>query len=419
MTTSAPYTQNKNKFADVATEWGVLGALISNENVEWINRLSPALFTGNRANVLNSMRDAYSEYGNVSFEALNQYLQGEVPGELFTARTSNITAGVVELARLAKKRQAKQLAAKLTELADEFDPSIDAIHTALNFEPILADEDGSLTPGAQALLADLHNKRSGVYQFARTGFTFMDTSFGGEWKPKALIVYAGGPGTGKTTLVAQSMLKMSEGYVIEKTGEHIITPSLFFSLEMAKEDLMLKWLGSTLEIDTSRIQSGNLTPEEYEAVERQTVYIQKLPMYVIDKGNITLSHMLYEIRKYVRAKKVRVVFIDYLQIVNHHPTGNDNNDLGDFSEKLKQIAKELNITVVLLSQITPGKDGVFKIRDSGEVGANADAVIQGILDSDEPGALKNVSIDRMKNRFGPTGKTGILFNSPLQRFEEE
>lgn len=419
-TNTAPYTEavQKNIYRDIAIEWRTLAALLDESNIDWINRLSNALFTGNRVKVLQAMQKSYTEYGTITFEGLNRFLEGEVPGELFNVQGANIRASAYELARLAKKRQAKKTSVLLSDLSEEFDPAIDAIQEALLIDPIMAEEDGRLITGAQILLADLHQKRSGEYKFAKTGLKFLDSAMGGEWKPKSLVIYMGGPGTGKTTLAAQSMLNMAEGYTIESTGEHIVTPSLFFSLEMAKEDLMVKWIGNKLEIDTRFIQSGQLSQDEFASVEEMTIYLQNLPMYVIEKGDISLASMVYEIRKYVRNHGVRVVFVDYLQIVNHHPTGNDNSDLGEFAAIMKRTAKQENITIVVLSQMTPGKDGVFKIRDSGEVGAVADVVIQGILDDDEPGGMKTVSIDKLKNRFGPTGGTGVLFNGPYQRFEE-
>lgn len=419
MTTAAvaPYT-NAKVFQDKTIEWRALGGLLDTKNVEWINRLSPSLFTGERINVFYGMQSAYIEYGAVTFEGLHQYLKGNVPGELFTVQGANIRASVDQLARLARKRQAKRTSTLLSQLAEEFDPSTDQIQQALIFDPILAEEDSSLQPGAQILLADIHTKQSGTYLFAKTGLRFLDSSMGGEWKPKSLVIYAGGPGTGKTTLAAQSMLEMAEGYINETTGERVIIPSLFCSLEMAKEDLFVKWLGNKLEIDTMYIQSGKLSKDDFQRIEDETVRLQGLPMYVIDKSNLTLGQFIYEIRKHVFNKGVRVIFIDYLQIVNHHPTGNDNNDLGEFAEAMKALAKRENITVVILSQITPGKDGVFRIRDSGEVGAVADVVFQAQLDTEENGPIKSVTVQRLKNRFGPTSQTAVGFNSPLQRFED-
>lgn len=407
-----------NRMQDTTTEWNTLGLLIDPKNVEYINRLSPALFTGVRVNILEGMRKCYVEDGAITFEGLNTFIDGDVPGQLFNVQDGNITILVRELARLAKKRQALKASIKLKELSDEKDPDIDAIHTVINFDPIMSEEDSSMLLGAQILLTDIHQKKSGEYIFAKTGLRFLDSAMGGEWKPKSFVVYAGGAGTGKTTLVAQSMLSMALGYTNEVTGEKIITPSLFFSLEMAKEDLFVKWLGSKLEIDTTLIQNGKLSEKQFRLIEEETIKLQQLPMYIIDNSSINLAKIVYEIRKHVRIYGVRVVFIDYLQIANHHPTGNDNNDLGDFANTLKKLAKSENITIVALSQITPGKDGTFKIRDSGEVGAVADVVIQALLDSDEPGPMKNVSIDKLKNRFGSTGKTSILFNGPYQRFEE-
>jgi len=404
-----------DSYRDITTEWRALSALLEPSNIEWINRISPALFTGDRINVFYAMQKAYIQYGEIVYEAISYNLEGKVPGELFSAQGANIRAAVDELARLAKKRQAKRTAAELNELADQFDPSLDAIQSALLFDPILAEEDSSLQIGAQSLLADLHQKRSGNYKFAKTGLRFLDSSMGGEYKPKTLVIYAGSGGTGKTTLVAQSMLAMAEGYDLNK--ECIVTPSLFISLEMAKEDLLIKWLGNKLNIDTARIQSGKLESEEYDLIEQEMIRLQQLPMYVIDTSNITLAKMVYEIRKHVYNKGVRVVFVDYLQIVNHSPTGIANNDLGEFALAMKALAKRENITVFILSQLTVS-NGTTKIRDTGEADAIADVIFKGFLEVDEPGAIKNVSIDRSKNRLGPTGKTAVLFNGPYQRFEE-
>lgn len=406
-------------YQDAVIEWKVLSSLFEPQNIDWMRRLTPAIFTGERVNVFNGMLDAYSEdIGEITIEGLNYALKGNIPGELLAAKPTKLQPAIRELARLAKKRQAKARAKKLDTLADEFDPDLETLQSTALFEPILAAEDSSITIGARNLLTDLAKKQSGVYKFAKSGLQFIDNSLGGEWKPQSLVIYAGGPGTGKTTLAAQSMIQMARGYINTQTGEKIITPSLFLSLEMTKADLMVKWVGSTLHINTQLIQNGKLTEEQVQQIENEIEVIQQLPMYVIDKADLTMSQMIYEIRKHVTNYDVRVVFIDYLQIVNHHPTGNDNNDLGDFADQMKKLAKALDITIVIFSQITPGKDGVFKIRDSGEVGAHADVVFQGMLDNDEPGPIKSVNIDRLKNRFGSTGRTVLLFNAPYQYFEE-
>ena len=172
---------------------------------------------------------------------------------------------------------------------------------------------------------------------------------------------------------------MAKGYG-DKRGELIQIPSLFFSLEMSKADLLLKMAGDELSMDTQAIASGDfqriLDEQEddlYEteddvmrAIEDKMVELQRLPMYIIDDGRITMAQMVYQIRKHVHKYGVRVVAIDYLQIINHSPTGNKNSDLGNAAQILKEVAKRENISIVVLSQIND-KEGVDIIRDSGEV----------------------------------------------------
>lgn len=410
--------QQPSIYRDEITEWRTLALLTDVENQDWISRISPALFTGKRVDLFHAMQNASIKYGAITYEGIRHCYDGTVPNELAAAQGGNIRACVDELARLARKRQAKRTAATMAELAGQHDPSIESIQSALIFDPIMADEDSSIASGAQILLSDLELKRKGLYKFTRSGIKFLDNSMGGEYRPKTLVVYAAAPGSGKTTLFCQSMLEMAEGYVNEKTGEKIVTASLLISLEMAKEDLLLKWLGNRLEIDTQDIMSGRLTDEQFQLIEEKTVYFQQLPMYVIDKSDINLAQIIYEIKKHIFRYGVRVVVIDYLQIVNHAPTGNKNSDLGEFAVAMKALAKREGITIVLLSQITAGKEGTFQIRDSGEVGNIADVMFKSTLETDEIGPLKPVTVRREKNRLGPTGSIPVLFNGPFQRFEE-
>lgn len=407
-------------FADQATEWRALGALLDDKNVEWMNRISPGLFTGERASTFHAMQDAYVKHGEITYEGIKSNNKGNVPGQLSAAQGGNIRAIVEELARLARKRAAQRISAATRDLANSHDPSLEDIQGATLFDPILAEEDSTIAPGAQELLADLKLKQIGEYKYAKSGIKVIDNSLGGEWKPRAAVILAASPGSGKTTLVAQSMLRMARGYTNEETGEIIITPSLFFSLEMAKSDLLLKWLGDELNIDTALIQSGRLTNTQFEEIERKSVDIQSLPMYVIDNGALTLGQMIYEIKKHINRYDVRVVFIDYLQIVNHAPSGNKNADLGDFTLAMKALAKREGITIVILSQVTEDNSGTYRTRNSGDVGSIVDAMFEMSLDDEnELGTdFKNVTFNRVKNRFGPTGKAVMVFKGKYQRFEE-
>lgn len=417
---------NADVYVNVEAEWRTLNKLLDTRNRDYINRLAPPLFTGNREDVFRAMQLTFIDYGTISYEGVNKYMQGKIPGQLTAATQGDMLALVDELMRLAKKRQLRTSAAILDLLAKGFDPSDEDIRKAIDFDPIMAEEDSTLTVGVQSFMGNLHAKVSGLYKFALTGFKFLDRNMGGEWKPQGLILLAGGVGSGKTTLWVNSAKAMAKGVLHPRTGELIVTPSLFFSLEMSREDLLMKMAADELNIDSGKILSADLEDEDFSAdenldrIERVMVDLQQLPMYIIDNGRITLAQMVYEIRKHKQKYGVRVVAIDYMQIANHHPTGSANNDLGDFALALKQLAKRENITIILLSQLNRAGEGINSIRDSGEVQAVVD-VAGALVAEDElvTGPKRGVNFEWWKNRYGAAGrKTPLLLNGPYHRFEE-
>lgn len=388
-------------------EWRILGALLEPKNVDWVNRISPAIFTEHREDVFRAIQLTFVDYGVISFEGINKHLKGTIPGELFASQGAEIRSAVDEGIRLARKRQLLERSLLLKELSQDFDPSEDKVRQLLEMPPIMAEKDSSVQTGASVFLGNLHAKVSGEYNFADTGIPFLNARLGGEWKPQALIGILGNHGSGKTALVANSMLRMSE----------LDNPiaSLFFSLEMSKADLVNRWIADMLSIDAGRILKGNVTEEELRAIETATIDIQQREMYVIDNPEITLPEIIFEIRKHVHRYGVRVVFIDYLQILNYY-TGNRNADLGHISKLLKNLAKRENITIVMLSQVTPGNEGTNRIRDSGEVGAVMDAMAELFLE-DDTGPVRNMIMQWHKNRFGGLGKAAIQFIGMYYRFE--
>lgn len=419
---------------DVDLEWRLLNKLLIAQNRDYINRLAPALFTGIRRNVYEAMQQAFVKYGSITYEGIDTFMEGKVPGQLTAAIGGELQTLIDQTVRLATKRQLKERGEKLLKLSTDYSPSQDAIQALMDIDPVMADQDSTLAIGAQGFLGDLHAKRSGKYVFAKSGFKFLDRHMGGEWKRKSLVLLMGGPGSGKTTLFVDSQLRMAKGYVNKVTGEIIRTPSLFISLEMDKAELIMKMVANELEIDTNAMASneyGAVLDEHPEweteddiihAIEEKTVELQQLPIYTIDDSTLTLSQMVYEIRKHVHKYGVRVVAIDYLQLVNHHPTGSDNNDLGEVAIVLKQLAKKENITIVLLSQINRGNEGLNAIRDSGEVGAVIDVALQ-LIPQDDEGLSGSDTTDIIaafwKNRGGKAGKKiPVMLNGIYQRFVE-
>jgi KaiC/GvpD/RAD55 family RecA-like ATPase len=404
-----------DQYVDETAEWELLAGLLHKDSSEYLHRMTDKLFTEERKRVFDAMREAYQAYGYIDVIGIEFYLNGNIPGELLSARGATIRSAFDTCARLATKREAKKKAEEFGYIASMYNPSDEDIVRALSFQAITAAEDSSMTTGAIKFLGDLNAKRSKTYRFAKTGLPWLDVKMHGEWKPKSLVVIAAPPGVGKTTLVANSMLYMAKN-IDKETGELDPTASLHFSLEMSKEDFYTKWAADTLNIDGKDIARGKLSDEDAQRVEDTVELLQSYPIRIIDNSRITLFKIVNEIRQHVVQYGTRVVFLDYIQIVNHAPTGNTNSDLGEVAEVLKSLAKELNITIVVLSQLNRGGQGLDKIRDSGEIAQVADVVILMEPESESSGVV-SIVVNFLKNRFGPVGMTTVLFYGPYQRFE--
>lgn len=391
---------------DIVGEWRLLSSFVQSPEV--MHQVTPALFTDEREIIFNALKNAYTHYGELSYEVVRLAFNGDVPSELMPMVQCNQRALIDELSITARRRQLLRAAEVLAMEAKEYSPNESRVAEVLSFAPIMPSSDLSLLPGAQKLMSDLHRKYNGTYTFTHTGIKFLDQMLGGEWLPKSLSVLMAKPGTGKTALVGQSMLEMALQYN---------TRSLFFSLEMSKEQLMSRWVSYMLGIDTTLLQFGKLSASQMRSVEDAIVQLQTLPMSVIDNPIISLAGIRKEIRDAARTG-CRVVFLDYLQIVKHHNTGLKNYDLGEVAQNLKEAAKESDLAVVLLSQMNKVGEGLDAVRDSGEVSQVADTVIEMSPIDDYPDELGNRAIGLRfhKNRNGRLGTSTVMFNGSTQKF---
>ena len=393
-------------FQDEAAEWRLLTSFLQSPEV--MHNVSATIFTDEREHFFKALKDAYVRYGELSFEVLRIAFSGQIPPELLVPSVASSRALLEELSRVARRRQLQVAANVLAGEASKYEPDEQRITKVLNFEPVTPLHDSTLVPGAQRMLGDLGKKIDGTYAFTRTGIRFLDALLGGEWLPKTLNIIMAKPGTGKTALVGQSMLEMARQYG---------TRSLFFSLEMSKEQLISRWVAYMLALDATSIQFGRIDRSTAARIEEAVIYLQTLPMFVIDDPTVTLDLIRKEIAGAAR-NGCRVVFLDYLQIVRHHQHGNRNQDLGEVAVTLKEIAKEHNLAVVLLSQMNKGGEGLDAIRDSGEVSQVADTVSEMSPIDEFPDTQGNraVNLRFHKNRNGKLAVSTVIFHGPTQKF---
>lgn len=394
-------------YTDITAEWRLLASIVDNPEV--MHSITKEIFTDERQFILEAMRGAYIKYGELTYEGLRLALKGDVPAELTSGVVANQRALIDELVLVARRRQLLQASRELEIQSKRFEPDESVINQALEFEPLAPTSDSTIVPGAQRMLGDLFRKANGQYQFVHTGLKFLDTMLGGEWMPKTLTILMAKPGTGKTALVGQSMLEMALRYNI---------PSLLISLEMAKEQLVMRWVSYMLEIDSANLLIGRITPQQRVLIEDAVIKLQQLPIHVIDTPTIKLDQIKKEIKDFAMAGG-KVVFLDYIQIVNHFNTGLRNYDLGEVAQALKESAKENNIAVIALSQMNKGKDGgLDSVRDSGEISQISDTVIElsPIDEFVDDSGMRAISIKFHKNRNGRLGTSSAAFNGAFQKF---
>ena len=207
----------------------------------------------------------------------------------------------------------------------------------------------------------------------QSGLSGLDEVTNG-WQGSDLIIIAGRPGMGKTAIAISVMLHPA------LVGS---TPVAFFSLEMSNEQLVGRMVSSISGISASRIIKRQLTMEEIDNVYKKTNYIKDAPIYLDDTPNISLIELKTKARKLVRENGVKAIFIDYLQLMRSGLNiQNREQEISEISRGLKSLAKELNIPVIALSQLSrmvesrsDKKPMLSDLRESGQIEQDADLVL--------------------------------------------
>jgi replicative DNA helicase len=204
-------------------------------------------------------------------------------------------------------------------------------------------------------------------------------------------------------------------------------PVAVFSLEMSKEQLSQRLLASEAGIDSNRLRSGRLAQTDFEPLARAMGSLANLPIYIDDMANITVTQMRSQLRRLQSQyqDKLGMVLLDYLQLMEG---GSDNRvqELSKITRSLKGLARELNVPIVALSQLsrsveqrTNKRPMMSDLRESGSIEQDADLIIMLYRDSyynpDSPDR-NTAEIIVTKHRNGPTGTVKLLFEPELTQF---
>ncbi len=278
-------------------------------------------------------------------------------------------------------------------------------------------EVGSVLNEAMERLDNLH-KAKGELRGVPTGFKDLDFKLSGLQKSD-LIILAARPSVGKTSLALD---------IVRNAAIRNNIPTAVFSLEMSTQQLIDRMLAAEARVDAWKLRSGKLTLDsEFEKIRSALDPLSKAPIYIDDQASNNILKMRAIVRRLKHEKNLGLIVIDYLQLMAPvHTKGNDNmvQQITEISHSLKQLAKEFDIPVLALSQLSRavesrgGKPRLSDLRDSGSIEQDADVVLFIHREQNEDGAGKKQTAEILieKHRNGPTGKVELFFDADKSSF---
>ena len=294
-------------------------------------------------------------------------------------------------------------------------------------------------------------QRDGKLSGIATGLDDLDRMMGGL-QSSDLIIVAGRPGMGKTALatnIAYNGAKAWRGEV--KPDGHMETVNGgvvgFFSLEMSAEQLATRIIAEQTGIPSNQIRRGGISESEFEKIKDYSIELQHLPLYVDETGGISIAQLAARARRLKRQRGLDFLVIDYLQLLtgsNKRSSENRVQEITEITTRLKALAKELNVPVMALSQLSRQVESrddkrpqLSDLRESGSIEQDADVVMfvyreeyyhqmrkppegnrekfaEWLAEADKVHGTAEVIIG--KQRHGPTGTVELQFDGAVTRF---
>ncbi len=294
-------------------------------------------------------------------------------------------------------------------------------------------------------------ERDGGLSGIATGLRDLDQRMGG-FQNSDLIILAGRPAMGKTSLATNIAFNMAKAYQGEKQPDGAIKTVNgaivgFFSLEMSAEQLATRIIAEQAGISSYKIRQGKITEQEFYRLSDVAAEIEKMPLYIDQTGGISIAQLVARARRLKRQRGLDVLFIDYLQLLSGSAKKGDNRvqEVTEITTGLKALAKELNVPIIALSQLSRGVESrddkrpqLQDLRESGSIEQDADVVMFVFRDEyylknrePKPGTEEHfkwqAEMDAVhgkaeliigKQRHGPTGTVQLQFDAEVTRFSD-
>ena len=434
------------KLFDLEAEYSVLGTMIVQPSFIFrgVELLSPEdFFKVEHRNFFRFVRDLVAEgytekqLNEISFkdELQKRGLLEKVGGEEYLSMLVEYALESYEKFESACKvvkdkallRRVVDLGKKINEFVEQT-PDPDLLIETLEKEVFSLSEDritnalvhvGEVIPGIIGQIEELATRREMVTGLP-TGFYDLDKMTSGL-QPSDLIILAARPSMGKTAFA------LSIAYnVAVKEGKTVA----FFSLEMTKEQLITRLLAQDAMVPLHRIRSGFLKPQEIELLVEAADRISQAPIYIDDTPGISILEMRAKARRLQSERGLDLIIVDYLQLMRGiKRTESRQQEVSEISRSLKALAKELNVPVIALSQLSrqvehraDKRPQLSDLRESGSLEQDADIVMfihrpEFYKKNPDPEEEGMAEIIIAKQRNGPTGPVKLAFIKDLTRFE--
>jgi len=244
-----------------------------------------------------------------------------------------------------------------------------------------------------------------------TGFTDLDNLLAGMQKSNMLVL-AARPGIGKTAFA----LNIARFVAVEKK-----LPTCFFSLEMSKEELVDRLLVRQAQIDSWKMKTGRLDEDDFSNLSEAMGVLAEAPLYIDDMPALSVLEMRTKARRLQVEAGLELIVVDYMQLIRGRGLENRAQEVSEISQGLKNMARELKIPVLALSQLNRAVEArgtqrprLADLRESGGIEQDSDVVV--FLYREDEENKETVTCEVAKHRNGPVDKFGLYFNSKYISF---
>ena len=431
-------------------ERAVLGALMNDRDAYAVvcEILSPESFYEQRNQLIYSairdlsLAEKPVDVLTVTDELERQGCLDKVGGAIYIADLSNKVASSANIEYHARIIAHKFLARQLISFASEIETK--AFDGSMDIDDLMQEAEGSLFELSRRNMKKDYTQIDPVISNAveviqkaaankdgltgvPTGYHKLDNITSG-WQASDLVIIAGRPAMGKTSFALSMAKNIAADYKV---------PMAFFSLEMSNVQLVNRLISNCCEIQGSKILNGQLKPDEWERLDKRLNNLIGSPLYVDDTPGLSVFELRTKARRLVRDHGVKIIMIDYLQLMNANGMrfSSRQEEVSTISRSLKQIAKELDIPILALSQLNRGVESreglegkrpqLSDLRESGAIEQDADMVLfvhrpeyYHIYQDENGRDLHGMAqIIIAKHRKGATGDVLLNFRGEFTKFE--